>query len=128
MKPSKRKRHIDLKDLTEQNFLDLVADKKQDNRFYGWLHFHPLFDEWNSSDGANSEQNEMTGERLHSPDRYPKTTRGRGNSQNLGRVKSKNLLSGLTGEKKQPPKVEEDTFFEDLYAGINNMFEGMEDS
>ena len=47
----KNKGHIDLKDLSEQNFLDLIAAKNQDKRFYGWLHFHPLFDDdsWSSS-------------------------------------------------------------------------------
>mmetsp|Transcript_14565 Transcript_14565/g.24858 ORF Transcript_14565/g.24858 Transcript_14565/m.24858 type:complete len:124 (+) Transcript_14565:1790-2161(+) len=41
----KQKRHIDLKDLSEKNFVDLIADKNQDKRFYGWLHFHPLFED-----------------------------------------------------------------------------------
>lgn len=50
----KNKGHIDLKDLSEQNFLDLIAAKNQDKRFYGWLHFHPLFDDENwSSSGAS---------------------------------------------------------------------------
>jgi len=44
--------HVDLKDLSEENFLDLIACKKQDQRFYHWLHFHPLFDGSDySSDG-----------------------------------------------------------------------------
>ena len=45
--------HIDLKNLSEQNFLDLISAKNQDKRFYSWLHFHPLFDdeEWNSDNG-----------------------------------------------------------------------------
>jgi hypothetical protein len=36
---------IDLKDLTEKNFNDLLGAKNQDKRFYSWLHFHPLFDD-----------------------------------------------------------------------------------
>lgn len=43
-----------MKDLSEENFLDLIAGKNQDQRFYGWLHFKPLFDgsdKSNSSDG-----------------------------------------------------------------------------
>ncbi len=34
--------HIELKDLTEHDFEDLIADKNQDKRFYGWLHFAPI--------------------------------------------------------------------------------------
>ena len=47
------KTHIDLKNLSEQNFLDLIEAKNQDKRFYSWLHFHPLFDDedWESDDG-----------------------------------------------------------------------------
>jgi hypothetical protein len=40
----KKKPIINLKDLSEENFLDLIACKKQDQRFYHWLHFNPLFD------------------------------------------------------------------------------------
>ena len=35
--------HIELKDLSEQDFLDLIDAKNQDRRFYGWLHFGPIF-------------------------------------------------------------------------------------
>lgn len=35
---------VDLKDLSENNFLELIAAKNQDKRFYHWLHMHPLFD------------------------------------------------------------------------------------
>ena len=31
--------HIELKDLSEKDFIDLVAAKNQDKRFYEWLHF-----------------------------------------------------------------------------------------
>lgn len=34
--------HIELKDLSEKDFVDLIASKNQDTRFYGWLHFGPL--------------------------------------------------------------------------------------
>ena len=34
--------HIELKDLTEKDFSDLIAAKNQDKRFYGWLHFGPI--------------------------------------------------------------------------------------
>jgi 5,10-methylene-tetrahydrofolate dehydrogenase/methenyl tetrahydrofolate cyclohydrolase len=33
--------HIELKDLKEKDFLDLIDSKNQDRRFYGWLHFYP---------------------------------------------------------------------------------------
>jgi hypothetical protein len=41
----KEKKHIDLKDISEQKFIDLIGAKNQDKRFYGWLHFHPIFDD-----------------------------------------------------------------------------------
>ena len=31
--------HIELKDLSEKDFIDLLAAKNQDKRFYEWLHF-----------------------------------------------------------------------------------------
>ncbi len=37
--------HIELRDLKEKDFLDLIEAKNQDKRFYGWLHFGPIFDE-----------------------------------------------------------------------------------
>lgn len=59
-KPRKKKGVIDLKDLRENDFLDLIAAKNQDKRFYGWLHMHPLFDDdWSSSGGARSHHEEL---------------------------------------------------------------------
>ena len=43
-KKEKNPPHINLKDISEEKFLDILAAKNQDKRFYGWLHFHPLFD------------------------------------------------------------------------------------
>ena len=40
---TRRKQHIELKDLSEENFLSLIDAKNQDRRFYGWLNFQPLF-------------------------------------------------------------------------------------
>ena len=40
---TRRKQHIELKDLSEENFLSLIESKNQDRRFYGWLNFQPLF-------------------------------------------------------------------------------------
>lgn len=37
--------HIELRDLKEKDFLDLIEAKNQDKRFYGWLHFGPIFEE-----------------------------------------------------------------------------------
>ena len=37
--------HIELKDLKEKDFLDLIESKNQDRRFYGWLHFGPIFED-----------------------------------------------------------------------------------
>ena len=36
--------HIELRDLKEKDFLDLIDSKNQDKRFYSWLHFGPIFD------------------------------------------------------------------------------------
>jgi hypothetical protein len=49
-KEYRQKPHINLKDISEEKFLDLLAAKSQDKRFYGWLHFHPLFDGEDDSD------------------------------------------------------------------------------
>jgi hypothetical protein len=35
--------HIELRDLKEKDFIDLIESKNQDKRFYGWLHFEPIF-------------------------------------------------------------------------------------
>ena len=37
--------HIELRDLKEKDFLDLIDSKNQDKRFYGWLHFGPIFED-----------------------------------------------------------------------------------
>ena len=37
--------HIELRDLKEKDFHDLIEAKNQDKRFYGWLHFMPIFDD-----------------------------------------------------------------------------------
>jgi hypothetical protein len=46
---------VDLKDLSENNFLELIASKNQDKRFYHWLHMHPLFDasDWGSDNAGD---------------------------------------------------------------------------
>ena len=41
----RRRKHIELRDLTEQDFIDLIEAKNQDKRFYGWLNFQPLFED-----------------------------------------------------------------------------------
>jgi hypothetical protein len=46
----KRKRNkkggfIELRDLAESDFLDLIGSKNQDKRFYSWLNFKPLFED-----------------------------------------------------------------------------------
>ena len=48
--------HIELKDLSETDFLDLIDAKNQDRRFYGWLHFGPIFEETNQAVKANPLQ------------------------------------------------------------------------
>lgn len=39
----KLKATINLKDITETHFLELIEAKNQDKRFFGWLNFQPLF-------------------------------------------------------------------------------------
>ena len=41
---------LELKDLSEANFLDLIDSKNQDKRFYGWLKFEPMFTEFDLVD------------------------------------------------------------------------------
>jgi hypothetical protein len=43
-------KHVELKDLTEENFLQLIEAKNQDTRFYGWLHFEPMLHEFEAED------------------------------------------------------------------------------
>ena len=43
VRPPRRKKLIELKDLKENDFLSLIEAKNQDKRFYGWLNFQPLF-------------------------------------------------------------------------------------
>lgn len=54
----RRKKHIELRDLTEQNFVDLIASKNQDKRFFGWLNFKPLFDEYEEEHKSDFDWNE----------------------------------------------------------------------
>ena len=37
--PRNQKKYIELKDLNEKDFLELIDAKNQDKRFYGWLNF-----------------------------------------------------------------------------------------
>lgn len=45
-KIKERKETINLKDITESDFLELIDMKNQDKRFFGWLNFKPLFQEF----------------------------------------------------------------------------------
>ena len=40
---ARKYKHIELKDLTENDFTSLIEAKNQDKRFYSWLNFQPLF-------------------------------------------------------------------------------------
>lgn len=42
---AQRVSHIELRDLKENDFLEMIDAKNQDRRFYGWLNFKPLFEE-----------------------------------------------------------------------------------
>ena len=37
--PKSQRKYIELKDLNEGDFLELIEAKNQDKRFYGWLNF-----------------------------------------------------------------------------------------
>lgn len=88
-----------LKDLRENTFLDLIAAKNQDKRFYGWLHMHPLFDDDQEWDNQFSSQN--------------KTGQNRRLSEQID-LKNRNLLS--------KGKDDDIEFFQDLYGGISTLF------
>jgi len=45
-KQRKIERTVELKDLKERDFHELIEAKNQDKRFFGWLHFQPLFHEF----------------------------------------------------------------------------------
>jgi hypothetical protein len=47
---NRRKNHVELKDLSEENFLQLIDFKNQDKRFYGWLNFEPMLHEFEPHD------------------------------------------------------------------------------
>ena len=105
---SKAMKTIELKDLTEQNFLDLLDAKNQDKRFYGWLHFHPLFDEedWDSDDKLAKD--------------YYQNRRG---SEQMN-LKPNNLLTSDKGSPKQQVEADPELdFFQEMYAGISTLFE-----
>ena len=42
-KGRRKKTHIELRELSEHDFLDLIDSKNQDKRYHGWLNFKPLF-------------------------------------------------------------------------------------
>lgn len=37
-----RKNHVELRDLRERDFIDLIDGKNQDKRYYGWLNYKPF--------------------------------------------------------------------------------------
>ena len=101
---------INLKDISEEKFQDLIAAKSQDKRFYGWLHFHPLFD-GSDSDGDSYKL-------VKSKQRRPR--RG---SEQINTNKNKENLLDFSSE-----EADEDiVFFQELYSGISNMFKDAED-
>lgn len=54
--PRSQRKHIELKDLTENDFLGLIEAKNQDKRFYGWLNFQPLFQGIDTEDPTEAHQ------------------------------------------------------------------------
>ena len=98
---------IDLQDLKEDNFLNLIAAKNQDKRFYHWLHMHPLFA---ASDGGSDEDIDAI------KDPY----------QNRRLSEQINLKSSLLQSDKFEMNNKEDAdmeFFKEMYAGVPALFE-----
>lgn len=110
----KKKQQTELKNLSEENFLDLIAGKNQDRRFYHWLHFKPLFE---GSDYSSDED----GKNIDDIDWGKRDQKMRSSSIDLdaSRKQRKKMIDD---------QEEEDmNFFQELYAGINNMFENVYD-
>ena len=54
-----RRKHIELKDLTENDFLSMIEAKNQDKRFYGWLNFQPLFQGIGAEDPTKEHERQL---------------------------------------------------------------------
>lgn len=83
--------------------MDLLAAKSQDKRFYGWLHFHPLFD----GDDSDADSYKMV-----------KKRRQRRGSEQINQINKENLMDFES----QSSEDAELNFFQELYSGISNMF------
>lgn len=95
---------MNLKDITEDNFLDLIAAKNQDKRFYGWLQLHPLFDDldWESDkEYKHDYKNRRTSEQIN--------------------LKSKSLLN------KNDSDSDMDLWLE-MYGGVSKLFDNVSDA
>ena len=90
-----------MKNISEQRFLELIEAKNQDKRFYGWLHFHPIFD---------TDDEELSGNE-------PKRRRG---SEQIKLNNDSSLIKSID----EPDS--EDELFQDIYAGIASLFEERE--
>ena len=65
------RKHIELKDITENDFLSLIEAKNQDKRYYGWLNFQPLFQDIDTKDPTEAhEKNIMRGETESDEDQF----------------------------------------------------------
>ena len=53
------RKHIELKDLTEDDFTSLIEAKNQDKRFYGWLNFQPLFQDIETADPTEEHERQL---------------------------------------------------------------------
>ena len=112
-----QRKHIDLKDLTEQTFLELTESKNQDKRFYYWLHLHPLFDEgWADEDGIYFQQKKVRrgSEQINLKQGLHESTEHFQEEINESSLKKDDDEAALD-------------FFQELYAGVSNMFENAEE-
>ena len=61
--PRSQRQHIELKDITENDFLSMIEAKNQDKRFYGWLNFQPLFQGIEMEDPTEAHERKLRNER-----------------------------------------------------------------
>lgn len=93
-----KRKTIDLKNLSKENFNDLLAAKNQDKRFYSWLHLHPLFDEevWDD-DRQEKRKNRRASEQI-------------------------NTIQPLLMAEKESSEEDSELFYQ-LYAGVSSLFQ-----
>ena len=102
---------VDLNDPSHKDKLNnLIGAKNQDQRFYGWLHLAPLFDDDSDDQGARKKK-------------YQSKGRKRRGSEQI-QIGNKENLMEFNSEDEEDVDIDQ---FCELYAGISYMFEIAED-